>query len=136
MADQITYGLFRYTDEVSHHWTVRCDTEWGQNADSGLSAAVAGDPPLQYFSKRFHPRYIILTDDTTGRSTRRICGTNDCTAWGGVNAGGVGGVGNNRYDLSIPIPGNAGTVTYTRSKRYPENMPSERRGLRPFTEHA
>lgn len=136
MADQIQYGLFQYTDEVSHHWTVRCDQAWGENADSGLAAYSPGDPPFQYFSKRFHPRYIILTDPTTGRSTRRICGTNDCTAWGGVNAGGVGGVGNNAYELNLPIPGAAGTVTYRRSKRYPENMPSEQRGRRPFDEHA
>jgi len=125
MADQITYKLYQYTDEVSHHWTVRCDADWGDNPDSGLNDFSPGDPKLQYFGKRYHPRYIILQDDATGRRTRRVCGTNDCTAWAGVNAGGTGGVGNNRYDLALPIPGTAAAVTYRRVKRYAENMPAE-----------
>lgn len=134
-ADQISYRKYRYTDDSSHHWTVRCDSAWGDNADSGLADFVPGDPPLEYFSRRYHPRYAILVDDTTGRKTRRICGTNDCTAYAGVNAGGVAHVGDNRYELAIPVPGLAGTVTYRRVKKWPENLPSEEQP-RNFDEHA
>jgi hypothetical protein len=134
-AEQIQYGLFHYTDDNSHGWTVRCDRDWGTNADSGLSAQVDGEKRFEYFSKRFHPRYAILSDSTTGRKTRRICGTNDCTAYAGVNAGGIAHVGDTRYELQVPVPGLAGTVTYKRVKRWPENLPSDEQP-RNFDDHA
>lgn len=126
MANQVQYGLFQYTDELSRRWTIRCDREWGANPDSGLGAWSPRDARFGYFSKRYHPRYAILQDPVTGRVTRRICGTNDCMAYAGANAGGVAGVGNDRYELSIPVMGGGGNVTYQRIDQYPENRPAEK----------
>src|SRR5260370_38045540 len=65
-AEQVQFDYFQYTDNDGHHWTVRCDQDWGNNTDSGLAAAVDGDPKLQFVSKRFHGRYAILQDTSGG----------------------------------------------------------------------
>jgi hypothetical protein len=135
-AEQISFGRFRYTDDDGHFWTVRCDIDWGNNADSGLSAAVDGDPVLQYVSKRFHPRYAIL-QDTSGSSlrvTRRVCGTVGCTAYSGVNAGGIAHVGDTRYETTVPIPGAATRATYKRIDTWGEKIKKAFAAPRPFND--
>lgn len=134
-VDQIEYKLYQYTDDDTRTWTVRCDKTWGDNAESGLGTANDADPRFSYFSRRYHPRYIILSDVTTGRKTRRVCGTNDCTAYSGVNAGGIAHVGDTKFEVSLPIPGSASAVTYKRVKRWGENKPSNDT-IRNYPEHA
>src|ERR1051325_1525537 len=122
-ATNVQFGLFTYTDDGGVSWTVRCDKAWGNNADSGLTAFAADQPRMEYKSKRYHPRYAILTDLTTGRSTRRICGTTACDAW--AEAG---------YTTTIGEPGLAGAVTYTRTGRYAEHKPQDKSAPN-FPEH-
>jgi len=114
-ATNTQFGLFTYTDDGGKAWTVRCDKAWGASGDSGLTAFVADQPRFEYKSRRYHPRYAILTDLTTGRSTRKICGTTAAAAWA-----------TSPYTHAETEPGLAGTVTYTRTGRYAEHQPQDK----------
>lgn len=135
-AEQISFGWFQYTDNDGHHRSVRCDLDWGNNADSGLGDVVDGDPILTYVSKRQHPRYVVLTDTSggSGRSTKRVCGTKDCTAYAGVNAGGIDHVGDTRYETTIVIPGAATRATYKRTNTWDEKVKNSFAPPRPFND--
>jgi hypothetical protein len=114
-ATNTQFGLFTYLDDNGHAWNVRCDKAWGANTDSGLTAPVTDQPRFEYKSRRYHPRYAILTDLTTGRSTRKVCGTPTAAAY--ATAG---------YTHAETEPGIAATVTYTRTGRYAEKQPQDK----------
>jgi hypothetical protein len=75
----IDFAYFRYTDDHGGHWSVKCDTDWGGNAASGLAAFNATD--LRFpVGKIWRTRKVVLQDLVSGRKTTRILGTTTATA--------------------------------------------------------
>ncbi len=74
VGNAIDFAYFRYTAEDGSHWSVKCDTDWGANAQSGLGAFNAADIPWPR-AQRYRTRKCILQDPVSGRKTARVLGT-------------------------------------------------------------
>src|SRR5258708_39165038 len=79
VGNAIDFAYFRYTADDGSHWSVKCDTDWGANAQSGLAAFNAADP-LWPSSGRYRARKCLLQDATSTRKTSRVLGTAAATA--------------------------------------------------------
>lgn len=79
VGNAIDFAYFRYTANDGSHWTVKADTDWGANAQSGLAAFNAADPMWPH-SARYRVRKAILQDLVSARRTQRVLGTPGATA--------------------------------------------------------
>lgn len=70
----IDFEWFRYTANDATHFAVKCDKDWGANADSGLATYNAADP-VWVASPRNRLRKVALQDTVSGRRTQRVAGT-------------------------------------------------------------
>jgi hypothetical protein len=109
-GNAIDFAYFRYTADDGSHWSVKCDTDWGANAQSGLAAFNAADP-LWPSSGRYRARKCLLQDATSTRKTSRVLGTAAATA-------GVPGTA-----VVTVARGAAGSYTLTSQGIMPERRP-------------
>lgn len=109
-------GWFRYTADDGSFFAVKTDKGWGASGDSGLIAYGGGGPaygadPIFPRNGRNHPRYITGEEAVTFRTTRRIVGALDATAW---TDGG--------YTIVSGWKGIAGAANYVKQGRTEEHL--------------
>jgi len=80
MGDAVDFKYYQYDSDNGESFSVKVDKTWGDNADSGLGAAVPADPVLVK-SPSMRPRAIILQDLVSGRKTERVVGNVTADAW-------------------------------------------------------
>lgn len=109
-ADAVDYAYYIYTDNNGNEWSVKVDKTWGDNSDSGFSAAAGGERVLVN-SPATRPRQIFLQDPTSGRITSRVVATTTATAWTA-----------SPYTTTVKFRGLATGVTMTKVQQRDEHI--------------
>lgn len=109
-GNAIDYVWKRYTDDNGGFWSVRVDSDWGGNGDSGLASYNAADPAFPS-GNFYRKRKVALQDLVSGRKTTRVLGTVDADA-------GVRGA-----TVTTVARGAGGTYTLTSQGTIPERKP-------------
>lgn len=73
VGNAIDFVYARYTDDHGGHWSVKVDSDWAANANSGLTAFNPADLAWPRAS-RYRTRKVLLQDLTSGRKTTRVLG--------------------------------------------------------------
>lgn len=110
MAEAVDFKWYRYEADDGTFWAIKVDKTWGDDADAGFAAYNAADPAVSPHPG-FQPRAIILQDPVSTRTTRRIVGAPDATAW--TTSG---------FTQAVPVRGGAGTVTLTKIQNVGEKI--------------
>lgn len=80
MGDAVDFKYYQYVADDATTWSVKQDKTWGDDADSGFSAADPADP-VMVPSPALRPRSIQLQDLVSGRVTTRVVGDTSAAAW-------------------------------------------------------
>lgn len=109
-GEAVDFQWYRYTDDNGNFWAVKVDKTWGDDADSGLDPFNAADPAITR-GRGFQPRGIILQDLVSTRTTFRVVGATDATAW--TTPG---------FTQTVPVRGASGTLTLTKIQNVGEKI--------------
>ena len=112
-ADQRNFGYSQYVSDDSSTYCLKADSNWIANVTSG-SAACAGQVAYGRASRRRQPRKVIYRDGTTFRTVTVPVFTP--AAYAAIDVG--------TATMTVHVPGETGTVTYTAVKKIPEKIPS------------
>jgi hypothetical protein len=113
VAEQKNRSWFRYVDDQARNWALMADTDWGENAASGLAAFNAADPPFGKQTRLHHPRRITYMDPVTFRTFVGVVGTSGAIA--GLPA-----------TLAVFVPGNDTAILYSKGSLTGEKLQTPR----------